>query len=70
MNALTRGTAMRLADSVAIVTGSSLGIGLAIGRRMLEEGASVVLNSRSGDSLEQATAVERGHHRRHRAPAQ
>lgn len=56
MNALTRGTAMRLADSVAIVTGSSLGIGLAIGRRMLEEGASVVLNSRSGDSLEQAAA--------------
>jgi NAD(P)-dependent dehydrogenase (short-subunit alcohol dehydrogenase family) len=45
-----------LADSVAIVTGSSDGIGLATARRLAELGAAVVINSRS---QERAGAVAR-----------
>ena len=37
---------MKLKDKVAIVTGSSMGIGRAIARRLGEEGATVVLNGR------------------------
>ncbi len=42
---------MRLKDKVAIVTGSSRGIGLAIARGYAREGAHVVLTSRNEDSL-------------------
>jgi len=45
-----------LADSVAIVTGSSDGIGLATARRLAELGAAVVINSRS---QERADAIAR-----------
>lgn len=44
---------MRLADRVAVITGSSKGIGLAMASRFLEEGARVVINSRSGDVARQ-----------------
>jgi len=47
---------MRLADRVAIVTGSSLGIGKGIARRLLEEGAKVVINGRRADVLERTRA--------------
>lgn len=42
----------RLAGKVAIVTGASQGIGLAIARAYVREGAAVVLSARRGDVLE------------------
>ncbi|MBK8491643.1 MAG: SDR family NAD(P)-dependent oxidoreductase [Saprospirales bacterium] len=42
---------MKLKDKVAIVTGSSMGIGRAIARRLGEEGATVVLNGRDTAKL-------------------
>jgi 3-oxoacyl-[acyl-carrier protein] reductase len=43
-----------LNDKVAIVTGSSTGIGLAIGRGLAREGARVVLSARGPERLEEA----------------
>lgn len=43
-----------LAGKVAIVTGASRGIGLAIARRLLAEGARLAICARNGDPLEQA----------------
>ena len=43
-----------LTDKVAIVTGSSAGIGLAIVRMLAAEGARVVLSARGRDRLEEA----------------
>jgi NAD(P)-dependent dehydrogenase (short-subunit alcohol dehydrogenase family) len=45
----------RLADKVAIVTGASQGIGLAIARAYVREGAAVVLSARRGEVLEVET---------------
>ena len=42
---------MTLKDKVAIVTGASRGIGEAIARKFCQEGASVMLCSRSGESV-------------------
>jgi NAD(P)-dependent dehydrogenase (short-subunit alcohol dehydrogenase family) len=42
---------LELADKVAVVTGASKGIGLAIVRALVEEGARVVAGARSTDSL-------------------
>ena len=47
---------MTLKDKVAIVTGASRGIGEAIARKFCQEGASVMLCSRSAESV--ATIVE------------
>ncbi|MEM8747851.1 MAG: glucose 1-dehydrogenase [Actinomycetota bacterium] len=44
----------RLDGRVALVTGSSRGIGLAIARALGEAGAEVVLNGRHGNSLDEA----------------
>jgi len=41
----------RLSDQVAVVTGSSAGIGLATARRLLEDGVTVVLNGRDETRL-------------------
>jgi 3-oxoacyl-[acyl-carrier protein] reductase len=49
-------TARRFAGQVALVTGASRGIGLAVARRLLEEGARVVITARKPDGL--AAAVE------------
>jgi NAD(P)-dependent dehydrogenase (short-subunit alcohol dehydrogenase family) len=49
-----------LSDKVAVVTGASKGIGLAVVRTLLDEGASVVAGARSTESLdglERVTAV-------------
>lgn len=47
---------MRLAGRVAIVTGASRGIGLAIARLYAEEGARVVMAARGGEALEAAAS--------------
>jgi NAD(P)-dependent dehydrogenase (short-subunit alcohol dehydrogenase family) len=48
-----------LADQVAIVTGSSRGIGLGIALRLAREGMRVVVNSRSQEAVETAAAALR-----------
>lgn len=45
-----------LADSVAIVTGSSRGIGLEVARALYAEGAAVVVNGRDPATVEDAVA--------------
>src|SRR3954453_14850315 len=47
-------TRQRFADAVAIVTGSSKGIGLATARQLAREGARVVINARGQDDLDRA----------------
>ncbi|MFD6224199.1 SDR family oxidoreductase [Nocardia asteroides] len=46
----------RFDGQVAVVTGASRGIGLAIARRLVEEGARVVLTARTGEALDAAVA--------------
>jgi NAD(P)-dependent dehydrogenase (short-subunit alcohol dehydrogenase family) len=50
---------MRLEGKTAIVTGSTKGIGLAIARAFVREGARVVVNSRSAEDC-RAVAGELG----------
>ena len=45
---------MRLNNKVALVSGSSRGLGLAIAKAYAREGAAVVLNARHADELQQA----------------
>ncbi|GAA1519948.1 NAD(P)-dependent dehydrogenase (short-subunit alcohol dehydrogenase family) [Agromyces terreus] len=46
----------RFESSVALITGGSRGIGLAIARRLVDEGARVVITGRSQESLDAAVA--------------
>jgi NAD(P)-dependent dehydrogenase (short-subunit alcohol dehydrogenase family) len=48
---------LRLKDKVCIVTGSSMGIGEAIAERFAQEGAKVVVNSRSQERADKTAAV-------------
>ncbi|MBM4431737.1 MAG: SDR family oxidoreductase [Chloroflexi bacterium] len=48
---------LELHDKVAFIAGSSRGIGLAIVRTFLREGAKVVITGRNAESLEAATAL-------------
>lgn len=50
----------RLAGKVAIVTGSTRGIGAAVARRFVAEGAFVILNSERADDAATAIAEELG----------
>ncbi len=45
-----------LSDRVCVVTGASRGIGLAVGRRLCEEGARVLFVARGAEALEQASS--------------
>jgi 3-oxoacyl-[acyl-carrier protein] reductase len=54
-----------LAGKVAVVTGSSRGIGRGIAARLVEEGADVVFSARGADTLEQAVAATTGPGRAH-----
>jgi len=45
-----------LAGKVAVVTGASRGIGLGVARRLVEEGARVVVTARKPDALAEAVA--------------
>jgi 3-oxoacyl-[acyl-carrier protein] reductase len=53
-------TAQRFAGKVAIVTGSSSGIGAEIARRFAADGASVVVNSRTQDRADAAAKELQG----------
>ena len=44
---------LKLKNKVALVTGSSAGIGLATAKRLIAEGAKVILNGRSKERLDQ-----------------
>ena len=50
----------RLDGRIALVTGSSSGIGFALARGLAQAGAAVVLNGRNADKLGQAAAQLRG----------
>ena len=45
-----------LAGKVAVITGSSKGIGKAIAHRMAEQGAKVVISSRKAEPCAEVTA--------------
>lgn len=46
----------RLEGKTAIVTGASRGIGLAIAKRLVDEGANVIITARGEDTLKEAVA--------------
>jgi 3-oxoacyl-[acyl-carrier protein] reductase len=54
-----------LAGKVAVVTGSSRGIGRGIATRLVEEGADVVFSARGAEALEDAVAASEGPGRAH-----
>ena len=48
---------LELAGKVAVVTGASKGIGLAVTRALVQEGANVVAGARNTDSLDEIQRV-------------
>ncbi|XP_032199770.1 dehydrogenase/reductase SDR family member 2, mitochondrial-like isoform X1 [Mustela erminea] len=49
-----------LAEKVAVITGSTKGIGFAIARRLAQDGAHVVISSRKQQNVDQAVATLQG----------
>jgi NAD(P)-dependent dehydrogenase (short-subunit alcohol dehydrogenase family) len=56
---------MKLENSIALVTGSTRGIGFAIAQRLLEEGADVIICSRKEENVEKAYLKLDKHERVH-----
>jgi 3-oxoacyl-[acyl-carrier protein] reductase len=61
---IKRMTGNRLDGRTAVVTGSTMGIGLEIARRLLDEGARVMVNSRDPERVKQACEALGGDHER------
>lgn len=53
----------RFAGMTAVVTGASRGIGLGVARRLVEDGARVVITARTAETLDQAVKSLGGAHR-------
>jgi NAD(P)-dependent dehydrogenase (short-subunit alcohol dehydrogenase family) len=53
---------LKLTGKTALITGSTAGIGYAIASRFLAEGASVIINGRSNESVTQATESLKAQH--------
>ena len=53
---------LKLADKVALVTGSTAGIGFAIARQLASEGVHVYVNGRTRERVDAALAAIRSHH--------
>ena len=60
---------LELLDKVAVVTGSSRGLGLASARALISEGCRVTLTARVVDALDRASAELAGHAGRDRVVA-
>ncbi len=45
---------LKLKDKIALVSGSTAGIGFAVAKRFLEEGAKVIINGRTADGVDKA----------------
>nr|XP_051677717.1 dehydrogenase/reductase SDR family member 2, mitochondrial isoform X2 [Oryctolagus cuniculus] len=60
MHSSVRAPKRILADRVAVVTGSTAGIGLAIARRLAQDGAHVVISSRKQQNVDRAVAALQG----------
>ena len=57
---------LQLADKIALVTGSTAGIGNAIAASLAREGAAVIVSGRTDAAVEARRGGDAGRHRRRR----